>query len=448
MQRSVPHWVADAVFYQIFPDRFRKGSEDWEADPHTPADRAPCGGDLAGIHEAISYLGNLGITALYLTPIFHADSYHKYDTVDYFAIDPDFGSNEEFRDLVSRLHKQGIRVVLDGVFNHCSDHHPFFQDVIENGSLSPYWDWFTVTGDHVMVDPEPNYACWAGVKKMPEWNHDHPAVSEYLLSVVRHWIDEYHIDGWRLDTTEYLPPDFVRAIYQTAHTLSPDVYVLGEVMGLGTPWFRHHALDGVMHYKLLEAITEFLAKETWDAHTFWHSVRAHWYSYPEDANFSSYTLLSSHDRPRFLTQCHGDLDRFRLALAFQFAFPGPPAIYYGDEIGLQGGEDPDNRRRLPWDESHWNHDLVREVRQLIHLRTQNEVLRHGSISCLYAEDRFLVIERVLEAERFLIVLNADRHSDARFVLPEGNWIDAFTHQEQRGDQMIPALSYRYFRTVN
>ncbi len=447
MQRRVPDWVFDAMFYQIFPDRFRKGLDEWHQDPHTPADRTPCGGDLAGIRKAIPYLRELGINALYLTPIFEAGSYHKYDTVDYFAIDAAFGSNEEFKSLVSALHENEIRIVLDGVFNHCSDCHPFFQDVITRGPDSQYWDWFTIRGTHVCVDPEPNYACWAGVRNMPEWNHDHPPVTEYLLSVVRHWIETYHIDGWRLDTTEYLPPDFVRAIYQTVRTISPDVYVLGEVMGLGTPWFRHQALDGVMHYKLLEAVTEYLAKENWDAATFWHSVRAHWYSYPMDANYGSYTLISSHDRPRFLTQCGGEIDRLRLAMAFQFAFPGPPAIYYGDEVGLEGGEDPDNRRCLPWDESHWNQGLMAEVRELIQLRKQHDALRRGTIRSIRTQGRFFLFERELQDCRFLIALNADRQNPITFQLPQGNWVDAFSDQKKRGDQTIPTLDYRYFRTI-
>ncbi len=448
MLRNVPDWVADAVFYQIFPDRFRGESKNWAIDPCAPADRTPCGGNLAGIRASVPYLEDLGITALYLTPIFHANSYHKYDTVDYFTIDSAFGDNEEFRHLVSDLHQRGIRIVLDGVFNHCSDRHPFFLDVIEKGPESAYWDWFTVHGEQVVLGPEPNYARWAGVKTMPEWNHSNPAVTEYLLNVVRYWIEEYEIDGWRLDTTEYLPPDFVRAIYQTTRSISSEVYVLGEVMGLGTPWFRHNAVDGVMHYKLLEALTSFFVQEVWDARTFWHSVHAHWYSYPEDANYGSYTLLSSHDRPRFITQCDGDVDRLRLALAFQFTFPGPPAIYYGDEIGLEGGDDPDNRRCFPWDESHWNQPLLDEICQLVRLRKDEEALRRGAVQILHADGRMLSYVRSLHDQRFVIMINADRLAEGAVTLPEGEWEDATSGEVKRGDQQIPALSYLIFKQID
>ena len=447
MRRSLPEWVPDAIFYQIFPDRFRRGEEVWGTDPKKPANRTPCGGNLAGIRASIPYLEELGVNALYLTPVFRAGSYHKYDTNDYFSVDPTFGDNEELRDLVSALHERGIRIVLDGVFNHCSDRHPFFLDAIEKGPASEYWDWFAINGDRIPREPEPNYVCWAGVREMPEWNHRNSAVIEYLLSIVRYWIEEFDIDGWRLDTTEYLPPDFVREIYRTARETSPEVYVLGEVMGLGTPWFKHEALDGVMHYKLWEALTGFFAEERWDAPTLTHSVRSHWHSYPEDANFGSYTLLSSHDRPRFLTACDGDVRRLVLALAFQFTFPGAPAIYYGDEIGLEGGDDPDNRRCFPWDEERWNRELFDEVRRLVRLRKSESALRRGSIRFLKASGRFLSYERSLGNERFLVGINASRTEGSAWTVPDGAWVDAFSGERERGDAKIPSLSYRILKRV-
>ena len=447
MERRVPSWVRDAVFYQIFPDRFRREPNPWTTDPDRTGDRTPCGGNLAGIRAAIPYLVDLGIDALYLTPVFHAGSYHRYDTIDYFSIDPALGTNEAFRDLVRELHARRIRIVLDGVFNHCSDRHPFFRDAVRHGPRSEYWDWFTVDGDRIVQEPEPNYARWAGVRTMPDWNHRNPAVVDYLLSVVRHWVTEYEIDGWRLDTTEYLPPDFVRAIYRTARDLSPDLYVLGEVMGLGTPWFKHDAVDGVMHYKLWEAVTAYLAEERWDAGTFAHSVIAHWHSYPTDANFGSYTLLSSHDRPRFLTQCDGDDRRLRLALAFQFTFPGAPAVYYGDEIGLAGGDDPDNRRCFPWDEARWNRPLRAELRRWIALRKDEAALRRGSIRFLETVGRFVSYERVLGDDRLVVGLNASRNDEAVLHLPPGRWIEPLCEEERRGDRAIPALSYALLKRI-
>jgi len=443
--RRLPDWVRDAVFYEIFPDRFRRGRSAWDVPPSLPGDRTPRNGNLDGIRAAIPHLCDLGVNAVYLTPIFHAGSYHKYDTLDYFAIDPAFGDEETFHRLVEDLHRANIRVVLDGVFNHCSDRHPFFLDAVERRSASAYWRWFTVRGDGIIVDPEPNYACWAGVAKMPEWNHARPEVVEYLLSVVRYWIREHAIDGWRLDTTDYLPPDFVRAIYRAAREQTPDVYVLGEVMGLGTPWFKHEAVDGVMHYKLLEALTRFFADECCDAAALAHTIYVNWHSYPEDGNYGSYTLLSSHDRPRFLTACGGDVRRFLLALVFQMTFPGAPAIYYGDEVGLEGGDDPDNRRCFPWHVEDWNLEILETARSLVRLRRSSSALRRGSLKFIHAEGRALGFERRLDEEAIYVALNASRGDGAVCKLPGGGWRDASGTDEKRDHISLGPLSYRILR---
>ncbi|MBC7099193.1 glycoside hydrolase family 13 protein, partial [Candidatus Bipolaricaulota bacterium] len=242
-----PKWVQGAVFYQIFPDRFRNGDPRNDPPGARPWGELPdrtsfFGGDLWGILEKLDYLEDLGITALYLTPIFEAPTNHKYDTEDYFQVDPAFGGNEALQELVRALHARGMRIVLDGVFNHCGERHPFFQDVLRQGRASPYWDWFTVYGERILRDPEPNYACFAGVPSMPEWNHANPKVREYLLSVVRHWLLEYEIDGWRLDTGDYLSPDFVRELYHAAKGINPEAYIVGEVWGIAASWFKHGAL--------------------------------------------------------------------------------------------------------------------------------------------------------------------------------------------------------------
>ncbi len=411
-----PAWVRDAIFYQIFPDRFYNG--DPSNDPpgvsswgEPPTRSSLFGGDLTGIVQKLDYLKDLGITALYLTPIFTAPSNHKYDTVDYFHVDPAFGGNAALQRLVTAVHARGMRIVLDGVFNHCSDQHPFFRDAMENGKSSNYWDWFTIDGDHVIQNPEPNYACWAGVRVMPEWNHKNPKVVDYLLSVVRHWIREYGIDGWRLDTVDYLPPDFVRDVHRTTQQENPDAYVLGEVMGVATAWFKHDALDGVMHYKLWEAVVDFLAKEQSDAREFAAFVRSLWHSYPKESNYACYTLLGSHDKPRFLTLAHGDTRKLALAAAFLFSFPGAPAVYYGDEIGLEGGEDPDCRRCFPWNESAWDKGLHATFKKLIAFRKAHPALRRGEPRFLDARGRFLVLSRTISDEQIILALNAGDHEE-------------------------------------
>lgn len=443
-----PRWVRNAIFYQIFPDRFRNGDPENDPPGTAPWDALPTptsfsGGDLEGIREKLPYLQELGASALYLTPIFRASTNHRYDGEDYFDVDPTLGGDGAFRTLLQAAHARGIRVVLDGVFNHCGRGHPFFQDVLKRGRRSPHWDWFRIAGDRPRWDPEPNYACWAGHASLPEWNLDHPPVQAYLLSAVRHWIRE-GIDGWRLDTVEYLPPDFVRAVYRAVKEENPEAYVLGEVMGLGTSWFRHRALDGVMHYKLREALVRFLAEGSWDAPRFVRYLRGLWASYPPEANYGSYTLLGSHDVPRFKTLCGGDGRKVALGAAFLFAYPGAPAIYYGDEIGLEGGEDPDCRRTFPWDEERWDRELLATFRLLARLRREEVALREGDVRWSYAEGRALVLLRRSGDEEVAFALNADEE-EAALPLPGGVWKDLVDGEREGSRLVLPPLSFRLLR---
>lgn len=443
---AVPAWVRDAAFYQIFPDRFRNGR--LENDPpgtrpwgELPTPQSFFGGDLWGLLEKIEYLVDLGITALYLTPIFQAATNHRYDTVDCFQVDPRLGGNEALRRLVAELHRRGMRIVLDGVFNHCGSTHPFFLDAQKRGKSSPYWDWF------VWEEEEPGYSCWAGCQTLPEWNHDNPAVREYLLSVVRFWLEKYEIDGWRLDTVEYLPPDFVGKIYAATKTVNPEAYVLGEVMGLGTPWFRQRALDGVMHYRLWEGIVRFFAEESWDAPRFVRYLWHIWRSYPSWANFSSYTLLGSHDKPRFLTLAQGDRRRLLLAAAFLFAYPGAPAIYYGDEVGVLGGEDPDCRRCFPWEGSSWDREILSAFKSLIRLRKEEEALRRGGLRFSFAHGRTFLLHRPHPEREILLALNAGEN-EAQVDLPPGRYKEEESGELRAGTLRLSGYSFSLLRRVS
>jgi len=446
---TIPDWVRDAIFYQIFPDRFCNG--DRGNDPAglscwggPPNHHSFFGGDLVGIVKKLNYLQDLGITAIYLTPIFIAPSNHKYDTQDYFQVDPIFGGNNALQKLVSELHERNMHIILDGVFNHCSETHPFFQDVIKQGRSSSYWNWFTISGDQVIREPTPNYVCWAGVPSMPEWNHRNPDVWEYLLSVARYWIREYKIDGWRLDTTEYLPPDFVRAVRRATKEENSNAYVFGEVMGLATSWFKHDAVDGVMHYKLWEGLVSFFAQGRWNAQQFSSHINGIWKSYPDQVNHTSYTLLGSHDKSRFLTLCNGDHCKFLLAAAFLFTFPGVPAIYYGDEIGMTGGEDPDCRRTFRWKKEEQDRNIFGTVKDLIKLRKETIALRRGNFVLIQADETILVYLRQLGQEKVIVVINAGKES-ASVKLPaalSGDLYDLYRQEKTSLPVEVPGVGFR------
>ncbi|MFO8034695.1 MAG: glycoside hydrolase family 13 protein [Candidatus Bipolaricaulota bacterium] len=443
-----PSWVQDAVFYQVFPDRFRNGdpSSDppdvhpWGARP----DNSSCfGGDIKGIVQGLDHIQSLGASALYLTPVFHARSNHKYDTTDYYTVDPQFSDEHTLRDLVREAHARGMRIVLDGVFNHCGLEHPFFQDVVAKGRASPYWDWFKVSGDQVVQKPEPNYVCWGGVPAMPEWNHANSEVTSYLLNVVRYWIRSCDIDGWRLDTVEYLPPDFVLRVRQAAKEEKPEAFVLGEVMGTAASWFKHKAIDGTMHYRLWEALVGFAAQGTLDGAAFAGFVRFMWGSYPPRNGRACYTLLGSHDKARFLTLSGGDARRLQLGAALLFTLPGAPAVYYGDEVGLEGGDDPDCRRCFPWDTGQWDQDTLELFRRLIALRHKAPVLRRGSLTVGECTGKVASLVRRMDGQTAAIVANGGT-TDVRAPSPgPGLWRDALEGDRINGGKLsLPRFGFK------
>lgn len=443
-----PEWVQDAVFYSIFPDRFKNGdlanvppdTRPWDALP----DRDSFfGGDLKGIIEGLDYLQELGVNAIYLTPIFAAPSNHKYDVADYFEVDPHFGGSRALAALVEAIHRRGMKLILDGVFNHCGERHPFFQDLLRRGRTSPFWDWFVIHGDEVIREPHPNYACWAGVRSLPEWNHRNRAVREYLFSIARHWIHTQGIDGWRLDAVEHMPPDFVKELRTAVKRERPDAYILGEVMGFAAAWLKYGALDGVMNYRLWEGLLHFIAWESWDATRFLRLLEALWGDYPRENLFASYNPTGSHDKPRLMTLCRGDRRKVALIVACIFALPGAPAIYYGDEIGLEGGEDPDCRRPFPWDPARWDGELRVLFRTLVGIRKKETALRRGELRFVAATDRAFSFVREWAEERVVFCGNA---GDRPTVFPlDRSARDLLTGELHRSKVVVPAKSFVFLK---
>jgi len=388
---QVPEWVKDAIFYQIFPDRFANGDPNNDPENVAPWGSEPThynhmGGDLQGIIDRLDYLLDLGINAIYLNPIFWASSNHKYDPYDYRRIDPRFGTLATFTRLLEMAHRNGVKIVLDGVFNHCGrGFFPFF-DVMENRQYSAYSNWFYVKEYPLDAYNNHKYQAWQDSRKMPKINILYPPARKYLLDVARYWTEQ-GIDGWRLDAAADIEDHgFWKELRYVVRSVNPEAYLLGEIWRDGASWLQGDEFDGTMNFRLRELILDFFVRHTKRAQDFAYRLDSLLASCPWSANMVMYNLLGCHDTPRFLTEAGGDVGKVKLAAFFQFVYPGTPAIYYGDEIGLMGGEDPDNRRAMLWDEAKWNKDLRRFFQNLVRVRKEVRPLRRGDWQCIFADE--------------------------------------------------------------
>jgi glycosidase len=388
---EVPDWVPEAVFYQIFPDRFANGDpsndppnlQAWGSPPTTWGFQ---GGDLAGIQQRFDYLTELGVNAIYLNPIFQATSNHRYNTTDYYRIDPKLGTLEDFRRLLAHAHRNGFRVILDGVFNHCGRGFFAFNDLLENQERSPYRDWFHVKAFPVRAygtGKLESYLGWWDHKELPKFNTANPQVRRYLLQVAKHWIDE-GADGWRLDVPNEIDDDeFWAEFRQTVKGANPQAYLVGEIWNPDPRWVGPRHFDGLLHYPLRAAILDYLrGDELGGGNAFAEKAEGLLKIYPREHAAGHYITLGSHDTPRLRTELGGNLAKVRLALLAQLTHPGAPGIYYGDEIGLQGGKDPACRGAFPWDRQAWELDLREHVRRLLALRREHPQLRRGEVRAI------------------------------------------------------------------
>jgi cyclomaltodextrinase / maltogenic alpha-amylase / neopullulanase len=412
---TVPYWVQDAIFYQIFPDRFANGDVRNDPPNVAPWGSEPTlwnfmGGDLRGVIQRFDYLLDLGITALYFNPIFLAASNHRYNISDYYRIDPKLGDLEDFHALLEVAHRNDVRVIIDGVFNHCGRGFFAFNDLMENGEHSPYKDWFHINGfplNAYMENGQANYEAWWNFASLPKFNTDNPAVRNYIFDIARYWIEQ-GADGWRLDVPNEIDDDTFWAEFRhVVRTANREAYILGEIWDGDPRWVGEHNFDGLMNYPVRDAVLGFLNADI-NATAFANAVEGLLEKYSRENVYAMYVPLGSHDTERLMTLLQNNLDKAKLAFAFQFAYPGAPAIYYGDELGLQGGKDPDCRRAFPWDRGHGDEELRTWVKNLISLRKRLACLRRGDYRQISVEeDRGTYsFARTLGDEVVLMAINA------------------------------------------
>jgi cyclomaltodextrinase len=474
MSVDTPAWVRDAVFYQIFPDRFaasprvaKPGAlEPWSAPPTRYGFK---GGDLLGIAEHLDDIAELGVTALYLTPVFQSASNHRYHAYDYLRVDPLLGGDDALRELLDACHRRGMRVVLDGVFNHCGRGFWPFHHVLENGADSPYLGWFHVdatrlgAGEGIVAYPTRShveamigaaqgdrsgrfslqhlgYRAWWDHPALPKLNVGDPAAREYLLGVAEHWI-RFGIDGWRLDVPQEIEDrGFWREFRSRVRAIRPDAYLVGEVWREAPEWLEGDRFDALMNYPLLEAILGFTAGPRLDREVIGAQPELAANVQPLDAaGFAGHlehllaaydpavvavqlNLLGSHDTPRFVTMAGGDRAALRLATLLQMTLPGAPCIYYGDEVGMEGRHDPDCRGAFPAERDAWDRPLREFVRGAVALRHAHAALRaEGTYRTLASHGLTHVHLRADEREVLVVAVNAGDAADRiEIALPEAD----------------------------
>lgn len=462
MNVSTPDWVKDAVFYQIFPDRFDRGSNDGANDSAVagpvfqkwgsqPTAHNFMGGDLAGVERRLDYLVELGVNAIYLNPVFAAAANHRYNTYDYYQVDPLLGGNAAFDRFLTAAHGRGIRVVLDGVFNHCGRGFYQFHHLMELGADSPYVGWFHVNkwpiNAYSLGEP-PDYGAWWNIPSLPKFNTENLDVREFLWGVGTHWLEK-GIDGWRLDVPYEIDDDsFWQEFRRRCKAVNPEAYIVGEIWEPAQRWLKGDQFDGQMNYLFTRAVFGYLIGRKLDqsqtSKMGYGKIRPldgqgfgqeldHIFNrmYHPEISLAQLNMLGSHDTPRLMTLANDDKATAALAFLCQMTVPGAPNIYYGDEIGLTGKGDPDCRKAFPWhDPDTWDNDLLDEIKRLTAMRHRSAALRRGTFRIIHADRQATVYERYYEGERVVVALNGSRRKSVTFEYSGA--AGELLHEEQVG----------------
>jgi cyclomaltodextrinase / maltogenic alpha-amylase / neopullulanase len=482
---KVPEWAADIVYYYVFPERFRNGDKrndpkpgvakyhdgtverhsQWNEPPFKPGDGKSddrynndfFGGDLAGLIDKLDYIRDLGANTIYMTPVFRAASNHKYDTADFKQIDPGFGSNADFERLTREATQRGIRVIPDTSLNHVGQDSRYFdrfgnfadRGAFEGGRInpaSPYASWFTF--DAMQKDPDKQFKGWVGISDLPELNKAAPAWRQFAYrdrdSVMKFWLDR-GAAGWRMDVAPWVPDDFWREWRRAVKETRPDALTVAETWFDASKYFLGDMFDSTMNYVFRNAVIEYAAGgKAGDLVAQLEAIRE---AYPPQAHAALMNLLSSHDAPRALHQFgwHDDTKdaakiaeakrRLLLAVFLQMTYPGAPTIYYGDEVGVTGGEDPYNRATYPWEDEGGQPDkvLLAEFRKLTALRHAHPILRRGeSFAPLFVSDRVAVMARRLNAQWALVAVNNGPDAQRVTVALPAGWSGPALHDPLGG----------------
>ena len=461
-RHSIPDWVYGSVMYQVFPERFANGRSEINPENTVEWGSVPTrldfqGGDLYGVIDKLDHIESLGVNILYLNPIFLSGSTHKYDSWDHFKVDPTLGGDDGLRDLISNCHDRNIKVILDCSLNHVHPRHFAFQDIVKNGENSEYKNWFTIfdypvrlihrphlyantykvgwdgneeeykrylekTFDETKVPVEvrdddgpivePSYKAWWGVPDMPKVNFESKEARQWALDVTKHWIENFDIDGWRMDVAKELDFSFWKEFRDIAHKANKDTLLISEIFGDTSQWLQGDRFDGTMNYSFREAMTDYFATKRINNKEFADSLANLYSMYSFEALSSCQNLLSSHDVKRFLNRCGNEEDGILGAIFLQATFPGIAGIYYGDEIGLGGADDPFNREPFPWhSEESWNFTILDYTKKLMNIKKSSSIFKYGRFELLDDNEQFVAFRRILKDESMLCIINRSKSND-------------------------------------
>ena len=448
-----PDWLDEAVVYQIFPERFNNGNSD--LDPANlknwgdlPKRDSFFGGDLQGIYEKLDYLKDLGVNTIYLTPIFESLSNHKYNIDDYLKIDEHFGDEEIFEKLVNKAHDKDMKIILDAVFNHSGFNFFAFEDLRKRGENSKYKDWYIYDSLPLQTEIPVNYETFArNIPNLPKLDTANKEVQDYLLKVTEYWMKNFDIDGWRLDVADEVDSSFWRRFRKKVKSLDKDAYIIGEVWHSGMKWLQGNQFDAIMNYSFTEAVIDFIAKDKIGPSEFDNRLALNRMNYREDITNSLLNLLDSHDTPRILRHCNEDKDKMKLAVLFQMTYPGVPMVLYGDELGLTGGDDPDSRRCMPWDDDKADYDLRAYYKKLIKIRKNNKILQKGEFESFVINEakNIYSFKRKLEDREVIVIINNNPEKREICLRSQNkNYIDLLTNKNYKNnDEKIKLVMKPY-----
>lgn len=386
---KAPEWVEDTCWYQIMPDRFcrildssdERQFADWNDDSKVKYNLI-YGGNLLGITKKLPYLHDLGISGIYLTPIFESTSDHKYNTTDYRRIDPVFGTEENFRELVETAHGMGIKIMIDAVFNHCGRNFFAWKDVVQNGRKSEYYDWFYINAEDFAREGKTDdgrYFSFAFISEMPKLNTNNTKVADYLCGICKEWVQKWNVDGIRFDVGDEIAHSFIKKLRRELKCIKPDLFLLGEIWTDSAVWLQGDEYDSVMNYPFMRSLDGFFVNKKLEARDFMYMMNRCYSLYMSHVNRVLFNFLDNHDVGRICSRCKNE-DIFFQQLALLMTMPGTPCIYYGTEIEMEGEWDPYNRKPMPWDKIDKGEyiSVTDEVKRLIYLRKKYSETIKGS----------------------------------------------------------------------